>query len=168
MADETIAIIQRGLTETRENLAHWIEATPPSKKSVQCLSEDGTCVEDHLHVIDQSLEKIREGTFGVCEVCHDAVDAELLRMDYTSTVCLGHFTEEELRQLESELELSQIVQRGLLPQQAPSIPGLSVAAFSRPAQIVSGDYFDFVRFKDGGHGIVMADVSGHGVAAGMR
>jgi sigma-B regulation protein RsbU (phosphoserine phosphatase) len=69
--------------------------------------------------------------------------------------------------LESELEMSQVVQRALLPQKAPSIPGLNIAAFSRPAQIVGGDYFDFVPFKDGGHGFVMADVSGHGVSAGM-
>jgi sigma-B regulation protein RsbU (phosphoserine phosphatase) len=88
-------------------------------------------------------------------------------MDYTSSVCLEHFTETDLRQLESELELSQVVQRGLLPQQAPRIPGLSIAAFSRPAQIVSGDYFDFVQFTDAAHGIVMADVSGHGMSAGM-
>jgi sigma-B regulation protein RsbU (phosphoserine phosphatase) len=82
-------------------------------------------------------------------------------------VCLGHFSDQELRQLENELELSQVVQRALLPQQVPSIQGLTIAAFSRPAQIVSGDYFDFVDFKDGAHGLVMADVSGHGVSAGM-
>ncbi|MFH1185330.1 MAG: SpoIIE family protein phosphatase [Chloroflexota bacterium] len=167
MADETIETIQKGLAETRENLAHWIGTTPHSKKVIQCCSEDDTCVDEHIHIIDQSLEKIRGGTFGVCEVCHEQVDDVLLKMDYTATVCLSHFTEQELRQLESELELSQVVQRGLLPQQAPSIPGLSIAAFSRPAQIVSGDYFDFVQFKDGAHGIVMADVSGHGVSAGM-
>jgi sigma-B regulation protein RsbU (phosphoserine phosphatase) len=54
-----------------------------------------------------------------------------------------------------------------MPQQAPNIPGMNIAAFSRPSQIVSGDYFDFVPFKDGGYGFVMADVSGHGVSAGM-
>jgi sigma-B regulation protein RsbU (phosphoserine phosphatase) len=167
MSDDTLQSIEKGLRETRENLAHWIESTPQAKKEIQCCAETDTCVEEHLDVIDQSLAKIDEGTFGICEVCHESVDDALLRMDYTSTVCLGHFTEEELRQLESELELSQVVQRGLLPQQAPDIPGLSLAAFSRPAQIVSGDYFDFVRFQDGGHGIVMADVSGHGVSAGM-
>jgi sigma-B regulation protein RsbU (phosphoserine phosphatase) len=167
MEPETIESIRKGLTETHEHLTQWIEATPETKKQVQCCSEDVGCVEEHLEVIDQSLEKIRDGTFGVCEVCHDNVDDELLRMDYTSSVCLGHFTEAELRQLESELELSQVVQRGLLPQAAPDIPGLSIAAFSRPSHIVSGDYFDFVRFRDGGHGIVLADVSGHGVSAGM-
>ncbi len=166
MAEDTIDTIRNGLNETRQNLAHWVEATPESKKRIQCCNDD-TCVEERLEVIDKELTKIHDGTFGVCEVCNEGVDDVLLKMDYTSTVCLGHFSDAELRQLESELELSQVVQRGLLPQEAPSIPGLSVAAFSRPAQIVSGDYFDFVKFKDGGHGIVMADVSGHGVSAGM-
>jgi len=167
MENETVETIQQGLQRTRENLAHWLETTPTQKRALQCCEEHASPLVEHLNVIDNTLERIQEGTFGTCEVCHDPVDDELLRMDYTSTVCLGHFSEEELRALESELELSQIVQRGLLPQQAPTIPGLSVAAFSRPAQIVSGDYFDFVQFRDGSHGIVMADISGHGVSAGM-
>ena len=167
MAMETTEGIQKGLTETRENLSHWIETTPEAKRYGQCCAGDDSCLRQHMQVIDESLQKIQDGTFGVCEICHETVDDALLRMDYTSTVCLGHFTEQELRQLESELELSQVVQRGLLPQSAPRIPGLAVAAFSRPAQIVSGDYFDFVNFSDGDHGLVMADVSGHGVSAGM-
>ena len=146
--------LQISLRQTRDNLT-------------QLGPESEICVEGHLHVIDESLEKIKEGTFGICEVCHEAVDSELLQMNYTSAVCLGHFSDEELRQLESELELSQVIQRGLLPQQVPSIEGMNIAAFSRPAQIVGGDYFDFVDFKDGKHGLVMADVSGHGVSAGM-
>jgi sigma-B regulation protein RsbU (phosphoserine phosphatase) len=159
--------IKKGLTETEENIYHWLESTPEEKQVVCCGAEDDACVEDHLNVINETLEKIDDGTFGICEICNQPVDDELLRMDYTSTVCLGHYTEAELRQLESELELSQIVQRSLLPQQAPTIPGMNVAGFSRPAQIVSGDYFDFFQFKDGTHGIVMADISGHGVSAGM-
>jgi sigma-B regulation protein RsbU (phosphoserine phosphatase) len=159
--------IQQGLLKTRENLYHWLEATPEEEKEVQLGSPDPCCVEDHLKVINEALEKAEEGTLGICEICHERVDDELLTMDYTATVCLGHYTEDELRQLESELEMSQMVQRALLPQEAPKIPGLNVAAFSRPAQIVGGDYFDFVPFKDGGQGFVMADVSGHGVSAGM-
>jgi sigma-B regulation protein RsbU (phosphoserine phosphatase) len=159
--------IQLSLEHTRENLTHWMETTPEAKRHTRLGPKDDIAMEEHLHVIDTSLEKIKEGTFGICEVCHEAVDGELLQMDYTSAVCLGHFSDEELRQLESELELSQVIQRGLLPQQVPSIAGMNMAAFSRPAQIVGGDYFDFVDFKDGNHGLVMADVSGHGVSAGM-
>ncbi len=167
MANKIFNDIQSGLEQKRDNLYHWLEATPEEKQEVQLGCVDETNVEEHLHVIDNSLEKIEAGTFGICEVCHEQVDSELLQMDYTATVCLGHFTEEQLRELETELELSQVVQRALLPQHVPAIDGMDIAAFSRPAQIVSGDYFDFVDFKDGAHGFVMADVSGHGVSAGM-
>jgi len=159
--------VQIRLEETRSNLTQWVEATPEDKQQTCLASEDGMCVKERLHVIDETLEKIKDGTFGVCKLCHEAVESQLLQMDYTSAVCLGHFSDEELRQLESELELSQVIQLGLLPKEVPSIKGLNIAAFSRPAQIVGGDYFDFVDFKDGTHGFVMADVSGHGVSAGM-
>ena len=159
--------IEVKLKETRENLTDWVETTPEEKRLNQLGPAGEKAIEEHLHVIDTSLEKIEEGTFGICKICHESVDSELLQVDYTSAVCLGHFSEEELRQLESELELSQVIQRGLLPQQVPEINGLNIAAFSRPAQIVGGDYFDFVDFQDGKPGLVMADVSGHGVSAGM-
>jgi sigma-B regulation protein RsbU (phosphoserine phosphatase) len=95
------------------------------------------------------------------------VDHELLEMDYTAHVCLDHYSAEERRRLESELELSQVVHRALMPQRVPEISGLEIAAFSRPADIIGGDYFDFFRYRDGTHGLVIADVSGHGVSAGM-
>jgi sigma-B regulation protein RsbU (phosphoserine phosphatase) len=167
MKNKILDEIQIGLEEARTNLVTWVETTPEEKIQVCLGPQDETCIEEHLHVIDESLEKIQEGTFGICRICHEPVDRELLQMDYTASVCLGHFTDEELRQLESELELSQVIQRGLLPQTLPSIDGLNIAAFSKPAQILGGDYFDFMNFKDGAHGLVMADVSGHGVSAGM-
>jgi phosphoserine phosphatase RsbU/P len=168
MERKIYADIQKGLEEKQANLFHWVETTPEEKREVCLCTNDETCLEEHLHVIASSLEKIESETLGICEICHDVVDDKILQVDYTATVCLGHYSEEQLRQLESELELSQVVQRALLPQQVPSIEGLNIAAFSRPAQIVSGDYFDFVNFKDGAHGFVIADVSGHGVSAGMQ
>src|SRR5215208_5197476 len=159
--------IREGLLEKRENLEQWKIATPEPQKDLELGDSDESAVDVQLQVIETSLEMIDEGVYGICEVCHEAVDDELLQMDFTATVCLGHYTESELRQLESELELSQIIQRALLPQQVPSIPSYDIAAFSRPAQIVTGDYFDFLQFEDGRHGFVVADVSGHGVSAAM-
>jgi sigma-B regulation protein RsbU (phosphoserine phosphatase) len=120
-----------------------------------------------LQVIDTALEELSEQKFGICAVCHGHVDPELLEMDYTISVCLDHYSEQERRRLEAELELSAIVQRALLPQIVPEIPGVELAAFSRPAAIVGGDYFDFFQFRDGTHGVVIADIPGHGVSAGM-
>ena len=103
--------IQEGLIEKKTSLEEWREATPEDVKEVCLCSEDEALLQDHLQVIDTCLHKIEEGTFGICEICHEPVNSELLQMDYTASVCLGHYTEVELRQLESELELSQVVQR---------------------------------------------------------
>ena len=167
MQTSMINRIREGLLGKRENLEQWQVATPESEKQMELAFVDESAVEAQIEVIDNALEQMEEGTYGICEICHESVDSELLQMDFTATVCLGHYTEDELRQLESELELSQVIQRGLLPQHVPDIPKYDIAAFSRPAQIVTGDYFDFLPFEDGTHGFVIADVSGHGVSAGM-
>jgi sigma-B regulation protein RsbU (phosphoserine phosphatase) len=159
--------LQKGLEEKRHNLTGWLAETPETEKAVHLGPSGETGIKDHLGVIDTALQKAEEGTLGLCEVCHDCIDPALLEMDYTVAVCLEHFTEQERRQLETELELSHAVQRALLPQQPPAIPGLDLAAFNRPAQIVGGDYYDFFQFQDGAHGLAIADVEGHGISAGM-
>jgi phosphoserine phosphatase RsbU/P len=158
--------IQEGLEEKQKEIIEFLETAPETEKEI-CLCDEEDTVEEHLHVIETSLEKIEDKSLGVCVVCHGHVDAVLLEMDYTAAVCLDHYSDEERRRLESELELSQIVQRALLPQQMPNIRGVELAAFSRPSEIIGGDYFDFFQFRDGTHGLVIADVSGHGVSAGM-
>ena len=159
--------MQKGLEETRSNLAHWLETVPVEEKEILLGPQGENELQTHLRVIDEALEKAEDGTLGVCTVCHEVVDGSLLQMDYTACVCLDHYSEQERRELENELELSQVVQRALLPQQIPSIAGMEIAVFSRPAQIVSGDYFDFLEFKDGNYGFVIGDVSGKGMSAGM-
>lgn len=167
MQTSVINRIREGLLEKQESLEQWQVVTLEPEKELELGGSEESAVQAQLQTIETSLDMMEEGVYGICEVCHEAVDEELLQMDFTSTVCLGHYTEQELRQLESELELSQIIQRAMLPQQVPSIPQYDIAAFSRPAQIVTGDYFDFLHFEDGTHGFVVADVSGHGVSAGM-
>jgi len=170
MESDVIGRIQAGLECKRENLVHWLESAPEVEKETCLCCEDEVDeqeVQAHLQVIDTALDKAADQTLGVCDVCHGQVEARLLEMDYTASVCLDHYSDEERRQLENELELSQVVQRALLPRETPSIPGVDLAAFSRPAQIVGGDYFDFFRFHDGAHGLVIADVEGHGVSSGM-
>jgi sigma-B regulation protein RsbU (phosphoserine phosphatase) len=166
METDTLERIQISLDEKRHNLTEFLETASETEKDT-CLCDDEHCIQEHLHVIETSIEKIETHTLGICEICHGYVEPSRLEMDYTAHVCLDHYSDEERRRLESELELSQIVQRALLPQQMPNISGVELAAFSRPSEIIGGDYFDFFRFRDGAHGLVIADVSGHGVSAGM-
>jgi sigma-B regulation protein RsbU (phosphoserine phosphatase) len=159
--------IRGHLIEQRRNLAGWLQSTPAPERMMRLNAASDHAVSARLELLDVAIQKAEDQTLGMCEVCHDTVNARLLLMDYTSCVCLEHYTPEERRRLERELELSQVVQRALLPQVLPEIPGVQVAAFSRPAEIVGGDYFDFFRFRDGTYGLAIADVAGHGVSAGM-
>jgi sigma-B regulation protein RsbU (phosphoserine phosphatase) len=160
--------MHKGLLKKQDNLAEWLHATPLGKKKVLLGPATEQSVHACLNVIDDAISKVEAKTLGKCEVCHEVVETELLEVDYTACVCIEHLSKEERHQLESELELAQDVQKTLLPQEVPNIPGLEIAAFSRPAQIVGGDYFDFVDFSNGLHGLAIADVAGHGVSASLH
>jgi len=157
-----------GLVQKQDNLTEWLHATPLGKKKVLLGPSNEQSVQACLDVIEDAISKADSKTLGKCEVCHEVVETELLEVDYTASVCIEHLSKEERRHLESELELAQDVQKMLLPQEVPNIPGLEIAAFIRPAQIVGGDYFDFVDFSNGLHGLAIADVAGHGVSASLH
>jgi sigma-B regulation protein RsbU (phosphoserine phosphatase) len=160
--------IRAGLLLKRDRLQDWMEATSEEVKLEQLASLDDHAVENHIHHLDQAIEAAASESLGLCEVCDDYVETDLLEMDYTACVCLDHLSDRERRDLENELELAQSVQRTLLPQEAPAIPGLEIAAFSRPAQYVGGDYFDFFEFEGGNPGFAIADVAGHGMSASLH
>lgn len=68
---------------------------------------------------------------------------------------------------EQELQRAQEIQRSLLPEVIPQIPGFEVAAAWLPASAVSGDYFDVLRLGGGRLGVCIADVVGKGVSAAL-
>jgi sigma-B regulation protein RsbU (phosphoserine phosphatase) len=80
---------------------------------------------------------------------------------------LVHREASEKRQMEGELRNAREVQRVLLPQGEPVVPGYRISGTNVPARIISGDYYDYLDLGDGRHGVVIADVSGKGVAAGL-
>lgn len=72
-----------------------------------------------------------------------------------------------LQATEEKLRIAREIQRGLLPQGPPQIPGYDIAGFSSSAGAVGGDYYDFISMADGCWGFVIADVSGHDLGASI-
>jgi len=68
-------------------------------------------------------------------------------------------------QLWGEMQLAKKIQTILLPQK-PEINGYEIAAYMQPADEVGGDYYDIINVGDK-NWIVIGDVSGHGVPAGL-
>jgi sigma-B regulation protein RsbU (phosphoserine phosphatase) len=80
---------------------------------------------------------------------------------------LLHREVQEKRQLDQELRLAGEVQKVLLPSGNPDWAGYRVRGVNLAARIISGDYFDFVPMGEDRHGVMIADVSGKGVGAGL-
>lgn len=66
-----------------------------------------------------------------------------------------------------ELVAGQRVQRALLPEQTPSVPGWKVWIYSRPANEVGGDLIDFIKLGGNRFAIALGDVSGKGLQAAL-
>jgi sigma-B regulation protein RsbU (phosphoserine phosphatase) len=76
----------------------------------------------------------------------------------------------EHEKTQRSLALARAIQQNLLPQQAPEIEGFQIAGRCRYCDETGGDYFDFIHLPDSEKsrvGIVLGDVTGHGVGAAL-
>ena len=75
-------------------------------------------------------------------------------------------TQRELATMEYELQTASNIQSALLPRGTPPVPGLDIAVRYEPMRSIGGDMYDFV--VDGRQlGVLVADVTGHGVPAAL-
>jgi serine phosphatase RsbU (regulator of sigma subunit) len=70
-------------------------------------------------------------------------------------------------ELEGELQIARDIQQNLLPSAHPDVEGLDIAGVCIPVEATSGDFFDYLPAPDGTLGLVVGDVSGHGVGPAL-
>jgi len=80
---------------------------------------------------------------------------------------LNEVTRHQRDELLKEVELAAEVQRLFLPRSDPETAGFEIAGAMHPARVVGGDYYDYLARPDGRIRLVIADVSGKGVAAAL-
>ena len=73
----------------------------------------------------------------------------------------------ELRKATEQFRVAHEVQQRLFPAIAPQAPGFDIAGASFPAEETGGDHFDYLAIADGSIGLVVADVTGHGVGPAL-
>ena len=88
--------------------------------------------------------------------------------------CLGYVAarqalrrDQQLAEISKELEVARRIQLSILPSEFPSSGKFRVAARYVPMTSVAGDFYDFVLADDTRAGLLIADVSGHGVPAAL-
>jgi sigma-B regulation protein RsbU (phosphoserine phosphatase) len=123
-----------------------------------------------VHDLFTGTQHVRAGNFGhqIPVRARDQLGelAESFNLMTTEvTTLLGEMAEKG--RLEQEMFAAREIQQKLLPAGPLKVTGLAVTAFCEPAREVAGDYFDFLPITDTMVGLLIADVAGKGLAAGL-
>lgn len=76
-------------------------------------------------------------------------------------------TERELMANQEQFRVAHEIQQHLFPKAAPQLEGLDIAGASYPAEATGGDYFDYLPMLNGCTGVVVGDVTGHGIGPAL-
>ncbi|MFN8005777.1 MAG: SpoIIE family protein phosphatase [Terriglobia bacterium] len=120
-----------------------------------------------LNEVDEALQRMEDGTYGICETCHDCVEKDRLLANPLVKYCLDHLTTQEQRALEQDMELASQIQGQFLPEQNVVHNGWEFSYYYKPAGMVSGDYCDLIKLNNENFYFVLGDVSGKGFSASM-
>jgi len=163
MPEITDSYLRQQLEKRREELKTNIAVLPADN------AEAAAPLLDLLQEVDSAVERMNEGTYGICEACHDTLGRERLINDPLAQMCLDCLTGEEQRALERDLELAARIQHGLLPQADTRFGDWRIHYRYKPAGVVSGDYCDVIlpSNSDGKVIFLLGDVTGKGVAASL-
>ena len=125
--------------------------------------------------------KAKGNILGVCQVIHGKnqgrvfqhsdLELFLLLCDSAAQAIHNarmHLVLMENQRMEKDMEFAQSVQESFLPTSTPQHAHFTFAAQTHAAQVVGGDYYDFIPFENELLGIVLGDVSGKGVPAALQ
>jgi phosphoserine phosphatase RsbU/P len=107
---------------------------------------------------------------GAVDYIHKPFSPAVVKARVHTHLVLREAREQLARQLlsiNSELEMAREIQMSILPHEIPQIKGLEIAARYLPMTSVAGDFYDFIVVDEKHLGILVADVSGHGLPAAL-
>jgi sigma-B regulation protein RsbU (phosphoserine phosphatase) len=121
-----------------------------------------------LAEVDAALARIDNGSYGLCETCHDPIEADRLENNPLARFCLDHLTREERQAHEQDIALATEIQSRLLPAADIATDCWATHYRYEPAGAVGGDYCEVIPAADGRTlFFAVGDVAGKGVAASL-
>jgi len=107
---------------------------------------------------------------GAVDYIHKPFSPAVVKARVHTHLVLREAREQLARQLlsiNSELEMAREIQLSILPREIPRISGLEIAARYLPMTSLAGDFYDFIVVDEKHLGILVADVTGHGLPAAL-
>ena len=99
---------------------------------------------DLIAEIDAALGRIDSGSYGLCETCHDTIEADRLERNPLVRFCLDHLSQAELLAHQQDLELATQIQSKLLPPRDIVLEKWDTQYRYEPVGAVGGDYCELV------------------------
>jgi sigma-B regulation protein RsbU (phosphoserine phosphatase) len=118
----------------------------------------------------ESTDETRGFEVGAVDYIHKPFSPAVVVARVQTHLALREAREQLARQLmaiRNELETARQIQLSILPREIPQIAGLDIAARYIPMSGVAGDFYDFLVIDEKRIGILIADVSGHGMPAAL-
>jgi phosphoserine phosphatase RsbU/P len=115
-------------------------------------------------------EETRGFDVGAVDYIHKPFSPAVVKARVQTHLALRATREQLARQLltiQKEMETAREIQLSILPSGVPKIEGLDIAARYVPMTSVAGDFYDFIVVDEKHIGILVADVSGHGMPAAL-
>jgi phosphoserine phosphatase RsbU/P len=107
---------------------------------------------------------------GAVDYIHKPFSPAVVRARVHTHLVLRESRDQLARQLldiNNELEMAREIQLSILPHEIPKIRGVEIAARYIPMSSVAGDFYDFLLVDERHVGILIADVTGHGLPAAL-
>ena len=118
----------------------------------------------------ESEDETRGFEVGAVDYVHKPFSPMVVKARVRTHLTLRATSQQLARQLlaiNNELEMARQIQLSILPLQTPKIRGLDIAARYLPMSSVAGDFYDFLIVDEQHVGVLIADVSGHGLPAAL-
>lgn len=123
---------------------------------------------DLIAEIDSALQRIDSGSYGLCEFCHDTIEADRLERNPLVRFCLDHLSQAELLAHQQDLDLAAQIQSKLLPAKDIVLENWDTQYRYEPVGAVGGDYCELIVLGDGKSlFFAVGDVAGKGVAPSL-
>ncbi len=123
-----------------------------------------------LKVLSDGTDEIAKGNLDkkIVVAARDEIGQLADKFNNMSTSLKKAFEEvKDKARMEAELKNASDIQEAILPKSFPKTSNYKFSAFYKPQTESGGDYYDFIDVDYNHFGIVIADVTGHGVGAGI-
>ena len=123
-----------------------------------------------IRTLEEGVVRISKGAFGAqVDVQSDDEIGILADTFNAMSKTLKKNTEEllEKEKLTKELDIARTIQQNMLPEKSPAIDGLDISGSLQAATTIGGDIYDYLVPEGKDPYVFIADVTGHGVPAGM-